>query len=375
TQNYQTRWAEVLKEKYDATRRDQKKVISVGGLHVVGTERHEARRIDNQLRGRSGRLGDPGSSRFFLSLEDELVRRFGGDRITGIMDRLGLEDDIPIEAGMISKAIESAQTRVEGHNFDIRKHVLKYDEVVNEQRETIYAERRRILLDPSLRTTIMDMIEQEVEQVVRHYTASAHAEEWELDEMVQMLRSVFPFPDSFTISDWDGLSADEMADLAVELALAFYAHKEEEYGEEVMRDAERQIMLHVVDHRWVRHLTDLDRLREGIGLQALAQVDPLVAYKRESFGMYQALMTDIRGDIVKNLMALRVERREPVAQRPLAANIRTNRDGSGAAPKQQTVRKTGNKPGRNDPCWCGSGKKYKQCHMREDSRKNLTPAG
>jgi preprotein translocase subunit SecA len=375
TVEYQTRWAEVLKEKYDDTRRDQRKVIEVGGLHVVGTERHEARRIDNQLRGRAGRLGDPGSSRFFLSLDDELVRRFGGDRITGIMDRLGLEDDIPIEAGMISKAIENAQTRVEGHNFDIRKHVLKYDEVVNEQRETIYAERRRILLDPSLRTTIMDMIEQEVEDVVRHYTASAHHEEWQLDEMVQALRVVFPFPDSFQTSEWEGLSADEITDLAVELALAFYTHKEEEYGEAVMRDAERQIMLHSVDHRWVRHLTDLDRLREGIGLQAIAQVDPLVAYKRQAFQMYQELMGDIRGDIVKNMMALRIERREPVMQKPIAANIRTNRDASGAAPKQQTVRNVNNKPGRNDPCWCGSGKKYKQCHMKEDSRKNLTPAG
>ncbi|MFZ1754765.1 MAG: preprotein translocase subunit SecA [Caldilineaceae bacterium] len=374
TDEYQTRWAEVLKENYDETRRDQKNVINAGGLHVVGTERHEARRIDNQLRGRAGRLGDPGSSRFFLSLEDELVRRFGGDRITGIMDRLGLEDDIPIEAGMISKAIENAQTRVEGHNFDIRKHVLKYDEVVNEQRETIYAERRRILLDPSLRTTITDMIEQEIEDVVRHFTASPHHEEWQLEEMVQALRVVFPFPDSFQTSEWEGLSADEITDLAVELALAFYAHKEEEYGEEIMRDAERHIMLRSVDHRWVRHLTDLDRLREGIGLQAIAQVDPLVAYKRQAFQMYQELMGDIRSDIVKNMMALRVERREPIVQSPIAANIRTNRDASGAVTKQQTVRNTTNRPGRNDPCWCGSGKKYKQCHMREDARKSMTPA-
>ncbi len=374
TQKYQTDWASVLKEKYDETKRDQKNVIAAGGLHVVGTERHEARRIDNQLRGRAGRLGDPGSSRFFLSLDDELVRRFGGDRITGIMDRLGLEDDIPIEAGMISKAIENAQTRVEGHNFDIRKHVLKYDEVVNEQRETIYAERRRILLEPSLKLTAADMIEQEVEQVVKQFTASDHAEEWNLDELVQALRSVFPFPDSFTPDEWAELSADEITDRAVELAQAFYAHKEEEIGEEVLRDAERQVMLHSVDHRWVRHLTDLDRLREGIGLQAIAQVDPLVAYKRQAYGMYQELMGDIRSDIVKSVMSLRVEKREPVLQRPIAANIRTNRDGDGAV-RQQTVRKTDNKPKRNDPCWCGSGKKYKQCHMREDMRKSLTPAG
>jgi len=373
SQKYQTGWAKVLKEKFDETRRDQEKVLALGGLHVVGTERHEARRIDNQLRGRSGRLGDPGSSRFFLSLEDELVRRFGGDRITGIMDRLGLEDDVPIEAGMISKAIENAQTRVEGHNFDIRKHVLKYDEVVNEQRETIYAERRRILTEPSLKTTVTDMIEEEVEQVVRQYAFSDHPEEWQLDEMVQALHSVFPFPDSFSPNEWQGLKADEIIDLAVELALAFYAHKEEEIGADTLRDAERQVMLHAVDHRWVRHLTDLDRLREGIGLQAIAQVDPLVAYKREAYGMYQELMNDIRRDIVKSLMSLRVEKREPVMHRPIARNIRTNRDAGGAV-RQQTVRHTNKKPGRNDPCWCGSGKKYKKCHMKEDMRKNLAPA-
>ncbi|RME56857.1 MAG: preprotein translocase subunit SecA, partial [Caldilineae bacterium] len=366
TTKYQTHWAEVLKQMYDQCKADQERVKELGGLHVVGTERHEARRIDNQLRGRSGRLGDPGSSRFFLSLEDDLVRRFGGDRITGIMDRLGVEEDMPIEAGMVSKAIENAQTRVEGHNFDIRKHVLRYDEVVNEQRETIYAERRRILTEPSLKPTIIDMITEEIDGAIDHFESNApNDEEWDLHELIQILRNIFPFPPNFDPSQWEGLSLDEIADQAVQMALETYEAKEKEYGETVMRDVERQIMLHAVDHRWVRHLTDLDRLREGIGLQAIAQVDPLVAYKREAFAMYQALMGDIRSDIVKAILSFRIERERPVLQRaPIVQNIRTNRDGGGA--KQTTVRKTNRRPKRNDPCWCGSGKKYKHCHMRAD---------
>jgi preprotein translocase subunit SecA len=368
---YPGRWAEVLKQTYDDTKRDQEKVRSLGGLYVVGTERHEARRIDNQLRGRAGRLGDPGGSRFYLSLEDELIRRFGGDRITGIMERLGIEDDQPIEAGMISKAIENAQTRVEGHNFDIRKHVLKYDGVVNEQRETIYAERRRILNEPSLKPTIVDMITQEVEAVVKQFTVG-YQEEWNLEELTQMLRTVFPFPEEFSTEEWVDLDAKEINQEAVSMALAVYDQKEEEIGSDIMRQAERQFMLRSVDHRWVRHLTDLDRLREGIGLQAIAQVDPLVAYKRQAFAMYQELMGDIRGDIVKSLMSISL-RQEPVLVQPLARNIRTNRDG-GSNGQQQTVRHTNSRPGRNDLCHCGSGKKYKHCHMRADQRQDEAAA-
>lgn len=369
TATYDTRWAAILKEKWDETKADQASVKAVGGLHVVGTERHEARRIDNQLRGRSGRLGDPGSSRFFLSLEDDLVRRFGGDRVTGIMDRLGLEDDQPIEHNMINKAIENAQTRVEGHNFDIRKHVLKYDEVVNEQRETIYAQRRRLLLEPSLKPALQDMIEDEIEAVVQQHTANLLEEEWNLDELVQALRTVFPFPADFEQTEWERLSAEEIIDQAVDMAYEAYDRKEEEIGEERLRDVERQIMLRAVDHRWVRHLTDLDRLREGIGLQAIAQVDPLVAYKREAYAMYQELMNDIRSDIVKTLMSLQVQK-APVMPTPIARNIRTNRQDI-SQPK--TVRNTSNRPKRNDPCWCGSGKKYKHCHMKADMKKGQAP--
>jgi preprotein translocase subunit SecA len=368
---YAERWAEVLRDVYRETKQYQDQVKAAGGLYVVGTERHEARRIDNQLRGRAGRLGDPGRSRFFLSLEDDLIRRFGGDRITGIMDRLGIEDDQPIEAGMISKAIENAQTRVEGHNFDIRKHVLKYDEVVNEQRETIYAERRRILSEPSLKPTILDMLSQEVEGVVSQFTNGIHRDELNLEELTQALRTVFPFPDDFDIAAWEDLETAEIRAAAVEMALAVYDEKEAEIGVETMRRAEKQIMLRSVDHRWVRHLTDLDRLREGIGLQAIAQVDPLVAYKRQAYAMYQELMGDIRSDIVKMLMSLSVQR-EPMIAQPLARNIRVNR-GDDTNGKQQTVRHTTERPGRNDQCWCGSGKKYKHCHMKADQSQDGAP--
>ncbi len=365
---YNTRWAEVIRQKWSDVERDKEKVRALGGLHVVGTERHEARRIDNQLRGRSGRLGDPGSSRFYLSLNDDLMRRFGGERISGLMSRMGVEDDVPIEAGLVSRAIENAQTKVEGHNFDIRKHVLQYDEVVNEQRNRIYDQRRRILTEESLKNSVEIMIEEEVRALVNGFTASEHDDEWQLEELVAALRGVFPVPQDFSVAAWHGLDKNEISEFAVQMALDTYAAKETTLGEEVLRRAEKQIMLWAVDNRWVRHLTDLDRLREGIGLQAFAQVDPLVAYKREAFNMYSELMNDIRGDIVKSVFTVQVQQQQTQAPAPspIARNIRTNRDGAGNGAKPQTVRKTGPDLSRNDPCWCGSGKKYKNCHMRSD---------
>ncbi len=367
---YNTRWAEVLAEKWAETEQDKEKVRQLGGLYVVGTERHEARRIDNQLRGRSGRLGDPGASRFYLSLEDDLMRRFGGERISGLMARLGVEDDMPIEAGLVNKAIENAQTKVEGYNFDTRKHVLRYDEVVNEQRNRIYEQRRRILSEPSLQSSVEDMIAEEVAAQVESFTSEQYDDEWRLDELAYALGAIFPLPEDFSIERWQGKKREKIEEDAVNLALAAYAAKDAEIGAANMRSVEKQIMLSAVDHRWVRHLTDLDRLREGIGLQAIAQVDPLVAYKREAFNMYMALMEDIRGDIVKAVMAVHVQKQEQprvAMPAPIAQNIRTNRDGGESKPA--TVRKSGPQLGRNDPCWCGSGKKYKNCHMKSDQQK------
>jgi len=394
---YPERWAEVLAQKHEETEADKELVRSLGGLYVIGTERHEARRIDNQLRGRSGRLGDPGQSRFYLSLGDELMRRFGGDRISGIMARLGVEDDMPIEAGVVSKAIENAQTKVEGHNFDVRKHVLQYDEVVNEQRNRIYDQRRRILNEPSMKITVETMIDEEITGLVGSFTAGDESE-WELQDLAQALGGLFHLPTGFSWEQWKGHTQEEIEDQAVAMALSSYEAKEGLVGDVTMRRFEKQILLWAVDNRWIRHLTDLDRLREGIGLQAIAQLDPLVAYKREAFAMYSELMNDIRGDVVKAVLTLQLQPRqvqgqngavqaEPQAQTtqgesqeqaqpvsnggarlpeigttPIARNIRTNRD----APAAQTVRKSGPDLGRNDPCWCGSGKKYKNCHMSSD---------
>jgi preprotein translocase subunit SecA len=367
------RWAEVLAAEWHEAERAKEAVRALGGLAVVGTERHEARRIDNQLRGRSGRLGDPGSSRFYLSLHDELMRRFGGERIGGLMARLGVDDDTPIEAGLVNRAIENSQTKVEGYNFDIRKHVLRYDEVVNEQRNRIYDQRKRILTEPSLRLTVEAMIEEEAAALVAQFTTSEHPEEWQLDDLAQALKAlVHHVPADAGAQRWQGKKRDQIEADAAELAKQAYAAKEVELGDAIMRQAEKQIMLWAVDSRWVRHLTDLDHLREGIGLQAYAQVDPVVAYKKEAFAMYGELLDAIRGDTVKAVFSVQPVRREaqaaPPPPTPIARNIRMNRADGGGEAKPQTVRKSGRELGRNDPCWCGSGKKYKNCHMQSDQQ-------
>jgi preprotein translocase subunit SecA len=388
-------WVDVLAQKWRETEENKKLVQSLGGLYVLGTERHEARRIDNQLRGRSGRLGDPGRSRFYLSMDDDLMRRFGGERMSALMGRLGMEDDMPIEAGVVSKAIENAQSKVEGYNFDTRKHVLQYDEVVNEQRNRIYEQRRRILTEPSLQQSIIDMIGQEINALVANFTAGDYEDEWQLDDLVQALRGVFPLSHDFSAKQWHGQSREQIEESATQKAIDAYAEKEQMIGEAVMRQAEKQIMLYAVDSRWVHHLTDLDRLREGIGLRAYGQQDPLVSYKREAFDMYVALLEDIRSDIVKGIFAFQLQRNAPVAtpaqrvaaragqngedagsqpqstasllrSQPIARNVRTNRESAAA----QTVRKSGPQIGRNDLCWCGSGKKYKNCHMESDKQKS-----
>ncbi len=404
---YPDRWAAVLKQVWDEVKKDADFVRSLGGLYVLGTERHEARRIDNQLRGRSGRLGDPGQSRFYLSMEDELMRRFGGDRMSGLMARLGLEEDMPIEAGVVSKAIENAQTKVEGYNFDTRKHVIQYDEVVNEQRNRIYEQRRRILNELSMQQSVLDMIGEEISGIVGDFTTGEYEDEWQLDELLKTFKTLFHMPEGFSSEHWKGKKSDEIEEECVKLAMDAYAAKEAAVGDTGMRAAEKQIMLWAVDNRWVHHLTDLDRLREGIGLRAYAQMDPLVSYKREAFDMYAGMINEIRSDIVKAIFAFQIQRAvqgppQPVATQtqagqaatsqngeqaqvrpqaqsqpaaravintqPIARNIRTNRsDTSDSTP--QTIKKSGPQVGRNDPCWCNSGKKYKNCHMASDQQK------
>ena len=334
--------------------RDKEKVVSLGGLHIVGTERHEARRIDNQLRGRAGRQGDPGSSRFYVSLQDDLMRRFGGASIAGIMDRLGLEDDVPIEHSMVSKSIENSQIKVEGYNFDIRKHVVQYDDVMNKQREVIYAERRKILGKEDPKPIVTRMIEDEISKIVELHVPSEDAEERDLEGLVNTIRAIMPVPAEFTAESLEKLSRDELLEEFQSLASSAYEQKEQQIGSDMMRQLERLVMLHVIDKLWVQHLTALDELREGIGLRAYGQRDPLIEFKNEAYGMFQALLANIQRGIVQTIFHASFQQEAP--RRPQAT--RTNRDELESS--REPVR-AGKKVGRNDPCPCGSGRKYKKC--------------
>ncbi len=368
TEKIDAPWVKVLKERWEQTKRDAARVRELGGLYVIGTERHEARRIDNQLRGRAGRQGDPGQSRFYLSLEDDLMRRFGGSSLSKIMDRLGVEEDMPLEAGMVSKAIEQAQTRVEGYNFDMRKHVLEYDDVVNKQREVIYDQRRKVLSEPNLKPTILRMVNSYLQKLVDRYTSAKYAEDWDLKSLHQAVLRVMPLPASETVEVWTGLSREELVERLQEIAATNYEAKEQRLGNEDMRRIERLLMIQSIDKRWVRHLTDLDILREGIGLQAVAQQDPLVAYKREAFDMFADLMEQIQEDVVTQIYLVELVREQ---QRAPVQAVHPSSGGNGGRPAPQ--RRQGPKLGRNDPCWCGSGKKYKDCHMKSDLAGNQTP--
>ncbi|MBN1218396.1 MAG: SEC-C domain-containing protein [Anaerolineae bacterium] len=365
-------WEKTLAKWTKMVEEDKQKVKALGGLHVVGTERHEARRIDNQLRGRAGRQGDAGSSRFFVSLQDDLMRRFGGQNVANLMERFGVDDDIPIEAGIVSKSIENAQTKVEGHNFDIRKHLLKYDDVINQQREVIYAERRRILSSTNLKDSIRGMIETHLAGLVQNFTASEEPDEWDLAALHSAVRTIMPLPPTVTSTAWEALSPEEIEEQLLDLAEKNYEEMEKFLGSEEMRRAEQQLMLQIVSTLWVRHLTALDELRQGIGLRAFGQQDPLVAFQKEAYEMFGQLRAAIQEEVVRRIYhpAIQVETprpRELQAQHPDAiAASRMQAETPGAtrqAPAPIRVQKT---PGRNDPCWCGSGKKYKHCHLKSD---------
>jgi preprotein translocase subunit SecA len=369
-------WQETLAKWTKVTERDKARVKELGGLHVVGTERHDARRIDNQLRGRAGRQGDPGSSRFYVSLQDDLMRRFGGQSVANLMERFGVEDDIPIEAGIVSKSIENAQTKVEGHNFDIRKHLLKYDDVINQQREVTYTERRRILNKDNLKENVQRMIETHLSNLVHNFTASEDPDQWDLTALQSAVRTIMPVPATLTSNSWVDVMPQEIEEQLLELAHKNYEEMEEALGSDVMRQAEKQLMLQTLDRLWVRHLTALDSVREGIGLRAYGQQDPLVAFQKEAYEMYGQFQAVIQEDIVRRIYHPTIIREAPrpkhlqarhpdaeaASQRQAAAQAETP-GASAQAPEPIRVQKT---PGRNDPCHCGSGKKYKQCHMKLD---------
>ncbi len=370
-------WQAVLGEAKGEVERDRAIVIQAGGLHVLGTERHEARRIDNQLRGRSGRQGDPGSSRFYLSLEDDLMRRFGGDRVKGFMKWADMPEDQPIEHKLITSSIQQAQIRVEGYNFDIRKRVLEYDDVVNKQREVIYAQRQEILHSDDLRQKIERMSADEIEALVETYLPDgkdSDRETWQPEELYRAALVLFPVPEHIKPDNWDQMSADDVKLELTKGALEAYDAVEQKLSPSIMRVAERQVMLRAVDNFWVRHLTDLDMLREGINLVAIAQRDPLVEYKREAFAMWQDLQSQIQQQVVQLIYRVELAPQQPTPQSNTlnARNVRAALGAIGgnaprALPAQdaapEPVRADAwDKAGRNDPCPCGSGKKFKNCH-------------
>ncbi len=359
-------WEAALAEARETYERDHERVVSLGGLHVIGTERHEARRIDNQLRGRSGRQGDPGSSRFFVSLEDDLMRRFGGQSIAGIMDRLGVEENVPIEHKLVTRAIENSQVKVEGYNFDLRKHVLEYDDVVNQQRELIYEQRRLILQEENLRPIIAEMIREQVDGLVQLYAGAEHRDDWDLNGLYAAVRTFFPLEPTQNPEAWSQLSQEELADALHSAAALAYDAREAQLGPETMRQLEHLIMLHTVDNLWVHHLTALDALREGIGLRAYGQRNPLIEYKREAHEMFAELTDTIRRDVAQGVYRAQLVRTTPLPRR----EMRTNAPSEASEPQRSTER-----VGRNEPCPCGSGRKYKNCCLRKETRTGASGSG
>ncbi|GAB6117005.1 preprotein translocase subunit SecA [Thermoanaerobacter brockii subsp. lactiethylicus] len=353
------RYFELLEEAKKETEKEHDEVVKLGGLYIIGTERHESRRIDNQLRGRAGRQGDPGESRFYISLEDDLMRLFGSERVKNMMDSLGIDDDQPIEHKILTKQIEQAQKKVEGINFDTRKHVLQYDDVMNKQREIIYVQRRKVLEGENLKESILEMVKSIIERNVEIYTAgSKYPEEWDIKGLLNHLYDMFLEKDSVVIDvDIDRLDKDVLADIIYEEAVRQYEKKEAEIGPEQMREIERIVLLRVVDTKWMDHIDEMDQLRQGIGLRAYGQVDPLIEYKKIAFDMFEDLIQSIQEDTVKFLYHIQINKDNMIQREQVAKPVSTNVD---AEEKKQPVVK-GKKVGRNDPCPCGSGKKYKKC--------------
>ena len=334
-------------------------VPDLGGLHIIGTERHESRRIDNQLRGRSGRQGDPGSSRFYLSLEDDLMRLFGSDSISGIMDKLGMEEDEPIEHTLVTKSIESAQKKVENRNFEIRKQVLDYDDVMNQQREVIYSQRKKILLEDNLRDNVTDMIERSVQVTMDVYAPKdLYPEDWNMAALISHAEDYFAPNGGLDEEQLKSMSRDEVHDFLNKFAIDGYEKREQENGAETMRLLEKMIMLRVVDDKWMEHLDNMDMLREGIGLRAYGQKDPLIEYKMEAYDMFQAMTDSIQDDVVRYMYRVSVVSQAETTNH--LEHAQAVHGDSGEPPKKKPVVKA-DETGRNQPCPCGSGKKYKQC--------------
>ncbi|MGI5823430.1 MAG: preprotein translocase subunit SecA [Dethiobacteria bacterium] len=358
-----------LQDKYKkAAEEEYKEVVKAGGLQIIGTERHESRRIDNQLRGRSGRQGDPGASRFFISLEDDLMRLFGSDNVSSIMERLGLEENVPIEHAMISRAIENAQKKVEGRNFEMRKHILDYDDVLNQQREIIYRQRRQVLEGENLRDSILQMMDDVVENALSVYLGDKTAEEdWDLTGLRNYAQRIFLPGTDLSDEELQSLAASEIKEELLARAEACYEAREKEIGSEVMRELERVILLRVVDSRWMEHIDIMHELRQGVWLRSFGQQDPLIEYKHEAYEMFQEMISSLQEDVIRLLFHVKVDQAPPSrrqAAAPLPAVGAAAAGGAGKARPEKgapAARAAKGKIGRNDPCPCGSGKKYKKC--------------
>ena len=359
------------------------KVVTAGGLEIVGTERHEARRIDNQLRGRSGRQGDPGSSRFFVSFDDDVMRRFSPDWVPNLLGRLGMDDETPLESGMVSKAIEQAQTKVEGYNFDVRKHVVQYDDVMNRHRELIYGQRRKILEGADIRSTVTEMIEEEVAYAFDAFVSGDVPEDWDIGGLIADLNTIVPLPPHFTERRLSEMDREEMTDEVLAFVQESYEAKEKELGEEKMRTLERLVVLGTIDRLWVYHLTALDEMRQGIGLSGYGGRDPLVEFKREAYDMYEQLGLHIRQNVVRRIFHVtlvpqaaaaapppprgQTQESGPAKETPTPTRAQARAAAAGQSVRMggsataTTARPSARKVGRNEPCPCGSGRKYKKC--------------
>ena len=406
-EGYDEAFAELLPRYEEQCREEGEKVRELGGLFICGTERHESRRIDNQLRGRAGRQGDPGESRFFLSAEDDLVRLFAGDRIYKILDRLGPVDEegeeYPLEAKMLTKQIEAAQKKVEQQNFLIRKRVLEYDDVMNEQRRVIYKYRREVLEGRDMSEVAREQVAEVAARLVEEYTPGEVFEEWDLAGLQAQAASIWPLSVDLSGLDPQSSSREGIIEMLAEDALAAYDRREEELGSDLMRWLERQVLLQIIDNRWREHLYDMDYLREGIHLRGFAQIDPLVAYKNEAYSMFEELMNSIWQEFARVIFHVEIRVEPDQAEELFEAQRRGPREvsysggspdeqpsalrdpgaaaaaagvslageqptgqGNGAGRRQAgtVVKSEREKLGRNDPCWCGSGKKFKNCHGR-----------
>jgi preprotein translocase SecA subunit len=363
---YRQRYDEILAKYQQLCGEEREKVVAAGGLHIIGTERHESRRIDNQLRGRSGRQGDPGSSRFYLSLEDDLMRIFGAERIQNIMDRLGMEEGVPIEHGLVTRAIENAQKKVEAHNFDIRKHLLEYDDVMNKQREVIYHQRREVLKSENLKEEVLEMAVGLGDEIAARYGENdTDSTEWDIKGLSEALHHQFAFRVELSAKEQEDLTPEGLQEMVLEKVIQAYERKETQFGAPMLRQLEKIIMLQTIDTLWKDHLLNMDHLKEGVGLRGYGQKNPLQEYQKEGFEMFEEMVHRIQEDVVQKLFTIEMAREAAVEeiqvqQRPQRMVL--SHGGSNEPPRAAAApKREGPKVGRNDPCSCGSGKKYKKC--------------